>query len=68
VVLFAAVGFDIIFIIVSFYPNLMFFLGVENIMPAYNAYRILIEVVLEALPQVLSHHPGSVVYCRPAKR
>jgi hypothetical protein len=54
IVLFSAVGFDIAFIFVSFYPSLMFFLGIENIMPAYSAYRILIEVVLEALPQVLS--------------
>jgi hypothetical protein len=39
----------------------MFFLRVENIMPAYSAYRILIEVVLEALPQV-EGPPGVLQY------
>jgi hypothetical protein len=48
----AAAGFDIAFVIVSFYPNMAFFLGLEGVMPAYLAYRILIEVVLEAVPQV----------------
>jgi branched-subunit amino acid transport protein AzlD len=49
----AAAAFDLAFVIVSFLPHMTFFLGLEGIMPAYHAYRILVEVVLEALPQVV---------------
>lgn len=52
IMLIAAVGLDLAFVIVSFYPNMAFFLRLEGVMPAYLAYRILVEVVLEAVPQV----------------
>jgi hypothetical protein len=51
--LMAAVGLDVALVIVSLYPDVAFFIGFESVMPAYFAYRILVEVVLEALPQVL---------------
>lgn len=54
--LFAAVGLDVALVIVSLYPNVAFFIGFESVMPAYFAYRILVEVVLEALPQVCTTH------------
>jgi hypothetical protein len=50
--LMAAVGLDVALVIVSLYPHVAFFIGFESVMPAYFAYRILVEVVLEALPQV----------------
>lgn len=55
--LLVSVGFDVAFVLSSFHPNLTVYLGLENVMPAYNAYRILIEVVLEALPQVRIFSP-----------
>ena len=50
--LMAAVGLDVALVVVSLYPDVAFFIGFESVMPAYFAYRILVEVVLEALPQV----------------
>ena len=47
-----AVALDIAFITVAFVPRLTLFLRLESIMPAYVAYRIFVEVVFEALPQV----------------
>lgn len=43
---------DLALVAVSLYPPLTYFLALERIMPAYWAYRTLIEIVLEALPQV----------------
>ena len=48
----AAVGLDVALVIVSLVPRVAFFIGFESIMPAYYAYRLLVEVVLEAVPQV----------------
>ena len=56
--LLVAAGFDLGFVLSSFHPNLTVYLGLENVMPAYNAYRILVEVVLEALPQVRLRSPA----------
>eukprot|EP00892_Ulva_mutabilis_P004685 jgi/Ulvmu1/2589/UM014_0040.1 len=49
----AAVGLDVALVIVSLVPHVAFFIGFESIMPAYYAYRLLVEVVLEAVPQVV---------------
>jgi hypothetical protein len=49
--LMAAVGLDVALVIVSLYPPVGFFIGFESVMPAYFAYRILVEVVMEAIPQ-----------------
>lgn len=48
----AAVGLDAALVVVSLVPSVAFFIGFESIMPAYYAYRLLVEVVLEAVPQV----------------
>jgi hypothetical protein len=50
--LMASVGLDVALVIVSLYPNVTYFIGFESVMPAYYAYRTLLEVVLEAIPQV----------------
>jgi hypothetical protein len=47
----ASAALDITLVIVSVYPPLTYFLSLERIMPAYWAYRTLIEIVLEAIPQ-----------------
>lgn len=52
----AAVGLDAALVVVSLVPSVAFFIGFESIMPAYYAYRLLVEVVLEAVPQV--RHPS----------
>lgn len=57
--LMAAIGLDVALVIVSLYPHVAFFIGFESVMPAYFAYRILVEVVLEALPQVRAVQPNS---------
>ena len=59
--LMAAVGLDVALVVVSLYPNVAFFIGFESVMPAYFAYRILVEVVLEALPQVHFWRTASLV-------
>ena len=37
--LLVAAALDLAFVIVSFIPHMVFFLGLESIMPAYHAYR-----------------------------
>lgn len=61
VVILAAVGLDVTLVVVSLYPRATYFIELENVMPAYYAYRTLVEVVLEAVPQVRCRHCDVVV-------